>query len=126
MNNTSIILLVGLFILIIVGVLWLLLRKLTKENKITKLSESEIEWQEIKCPKCQHAMECGYSMAGRGVIWREKHAKRPGLFATIFSALDNTMSISAPPALNLSWHCQHCKLIMLDHSKMVKVKKHKE
>ena len=110
------------FMLIVIGVLWVAVRKLIKGNKVLKLKESEINWEEIKCPKCQVLMEAGYSMAGRGIIWREKRAKKPGTFSTIGSVLDNTLSINIPPALNISWRCRSCKLIVLDNSKLVKIK----
>ena len=122
MDNSYLVFLLVLFALIIIGVFWILVRKLVKSNRVLKLNESEINWEEIECPKCQIPMESGYSMAGRGVIWREKGAKRPGTFSTIGSVLENTMSINMPPALNISWRCHNCKLIVLDHSKMVKVK----
>jgi len=122
-DNTVLIFSLIVFTVIVFGVFWFVISKVIKGNDVVKLKESEIEWGKIKCPKCHAQMEPGYSMAGRGVIWRGTGDGRPGLFITITSVLENTMSLNAPPALNISWRCLNCKLILLDHSKMVKVKK---
>ena len=122
MDISYIVFLVIVAALIVISAFLIIIRKLVKGNKVEILNESQINWEETKCPKCQVPMESGYSMAGRGVIWRERSGKKPGTFSTIASVLDNTMSISMPPALNISWRCQSCKLIILDNSRMVKVK----
>ena len=122
MDISYLVFLVIVATLIVIGAFLIIIRKLVKGNEIELLYESQISWEETKCPRCQVPMESGYSMAGRGVIWRERSAKKPGTFSTIASVLENTMSINMPPALNISWRCKSCKLIVLDNSKMVKVK----
>jgi hypothetical protein len=97
-------------------------RKINKANSVVKLKGSEIEWQELQCPKCQKVMDTGLSIAGRGIIWREKTDLKPGLFFNIGSVLENTISLNLLPALNISWRCSCCKLVILDNSKMVKIK----
>jgi hypothetical protein len=97
-------------------------RKIIKRTSVIKLKESEIEWKELKCPKCQKVMDTGLSLARRGIIWREKTEKKPGLFSNIDSVLENTINLSILPASNISWRCSSCKLVILDNSKMVKIK----
>jgi len=109
--------LIGLSLLIV------LVLKIAKKNKVVKLHENRIVWTEIRCPNCRNIMEQGYSMAGRGIIWRGKNEKKPGLFSTIGSVLENTASFNSPPALNLSWRCKQCNFLILDNSKMIKLKK---
>ena len=123
MDKTLLLSIPIIIIAILAGVLGMVIRKIVKANTVVKLKKSEIEWAEIKCPKCQQVMERGLSLAGRGIIWSEKDGKKPGTLATSIAALDNTLSINIPPALNVSWRCSRCKLIILDHSKLVKVKK---
>ncbi len=41
------------FALIVIGVFWIIIQKPVKGNNVLKLNESEINWEEIKCPKCQ-------------------------------------------------------------------------
>ena len=123
MDKTVLFALPILVIAILAVVLGVVIRRLVPAPPVVKLMESEIEWTEFNCPKCQQAMETGLSLAGRGIIWSEKDKKKPGLFATVIAALDNTLSLNIPPALHVSWRCSRCKLIILDHSKMVKVKK---
>ena len=123
MDNTYLIITTILILVIVTAILWVIIRKIIKGNIVIKLNESDIVWKELKCPQCQELMETGFSLAGRGIIWREKNEKKPGLFVTIGSVLDNTLSLNAPPALNISWRCNNCKLVMLDNSKMIKIKK---
>lgn len=70
---------------IIAVVLLASIRKISKRNSVVKLKQSEIEWIELKCPKCQKIMDTGYSFAGRGIIWREKSEKKPDLFSNLGS-----------------------------------------
>ncbi len=96
-------------------------RKIGKNNTTVKIKKSDIEWTPMQCPNCHNPMENGYSMAGRGIIWREKSQNMPGTFSNMGSNLDNTCSISLPTAINISWHCANCKLLLTDHSRMVNV-----
>jgi len=102
-------------------VLLVAIRRINKKNTVVKLKKSEIEWKDLKCPKCQKVMDTGFSLPGRGIIWREKNEKKPGPFSNIGSVLENTISLNFLPALNISWRCCSCKLVILDISKMVKV-----
>ena len=114
---------IAVFIItIILVVLLVAIRKLNKRNTVVKIKKSEIEWKELKCPMCQKVMATGFSLPGRGIIWSDKNEKKPGPFANIGSVLENTISINFLPALNISWRCSSCKLVILDISKMVKVK----
>ena len=111
-----------LFWVILTIVLLAAVRKIIKGNSVVKLKESEIEWKELKCPKCQKVMDTGLSLARRGIIWREKTEMKPGLFSSIGSVLENTISLNILPASNISWRCSSCKLVIIDNSKMVKIK----
>ena len=109
-------------ILIIFAIaLLIIIRKVNKRNTVVSLEKSEIEWKELKCPKCQKVMITGFALPGRGIIWHEKNEKKPGPFSNIGSVLENTVGLSFLPALNISWRCSNCKLVILDISKMVKV-----
>ena len=100
----------------------ILLRHIAKKNTVIKQEKYRVEWQALNCPVCRNAMEEGFSLAGRGIIWRGKDDKEPGMFSTMGSVLENTLSLRARPALNLSWRCKTCGLVVLDHSKMIAVK----
>ena len=101
--------------------LLVIIGKVNKRNTVVKLKKSEIEWKKLKCPKCQKVMDTGFSLPGRGIIWREKNEKKPGPFSNVGSVLENTVSLSFLQPLNISWRCSSCKLVTLDISKMVKV-----
>lgn len=126
MDTTYLVIIITTVVILITVILAIVLlaavRKVNKGNSVIKLKESEVEWKELKCPKCQKVMDTGLSLAGRGIIWREKIEKKPGLFSNIGSVLENTISLNILPALNISWRCSSCKLVILDNSKMVKIK----
>lgn len=126
MDSTYIVIIITTVVILITVILAIVLlatvRKINKGNNVIKLKESEIEWKELRCPKCQKVMDTGLSLAGRGIIWREKTEKKPRLFSNIGSVLENTISMNVLPASNISWRCSSCKLVILDNSKMVKIK----
>jgi len=126
MDTTNLVIIITTVVILITVILVIVLlvavRKINKGNSVIKLKESEMEWKELKCPKCQKLMDTGLSLAGRGIIWREKTEKKPGLFSNIGSVLENTISLNVLPTLNVSWRCSSCKLVILDNSKMVKIK----
>ncbi len=104
-------------------VLLMTVRKISKSNTVVSKKLSAIVWQELACPKCKITMDEGFSLTGRGIIWRARNEKLPGPLSNIGSVLENSISLNLQPALNLSWRCSHCKLVVIDHAKMVKVKK---
>ena len=103
-------------------VLMITVRRISKSNTVTSTKFSEIVWHELKCPKCNAPMHKGFSLAGRGIIWRDRKEKQPGQFSSIGSVLPNSISLSIQPALNISWRCSACKLVVIDNAKMIKIK----
>ena len=73
-----------------------------------------------RCPQCGAPMEEGWVMLGRGAIWSARRMGRPGTFAHIGVALENTVSLSLPPAANMAWRCPTCRLLLVDYDKLVK------
>jgi hypothetical protein len=71
------------------------------------------------CPNCGGAMAQGWVMLGKGAIFSSRARGRPGLFAHIGKALPNTISMHLKPAANMAWHCSRCRLLLLDHDKLV-------
>jgi hypothetical protein len=70
-------------------------------------------------PRCGVEAREGYVLCGRGIIWADKSGKLFSLFTTIFRALENTISWCLWPAVNLAWHCGSCRIVIVDHSKLV-------
>jgi hypothetical protein len=79
-------------------------------------------WQgrDWACPDCGAPMTQGWVMLGKGAIFSPRSQGRPGFFAHIGSALPNTISMHVPPAVNLAWHCDRCRLLLVDHDKLVR------
>ena len=112
-------------LLTVIGIAFLVyyLRKTEKRNHIVTTHESLLHWQEVKCSHCGKSMEQGYSFTGKGISWTPRHGRKAGNILTIVSILENTFSMRLPQPLNMAWHCNQCKLIVIDHSKMVRFKK---
>ena len=122
MNDTFFVI-VAIFVLVVgLFVLWNFLRKYERRNNVLTVDEASLIWKEVKCVNCGKIMEKGYSYAGRGINWVPKHAKKPGAFSTVGSVLENTYSLRVPPALNMAWYCESCKIVVFDNSKMLKIK----
>ena len=111
------------FAFITVAAVVIAVKKMEKKNKVVEINEALLDWEDIKCPKCQTIMEQGYAFAGKGIIWTAKWNKLPGTFTTTFTSLENTLSMSLSPRVNMAWHCDRCKMVILDHSRMLKRKK---
>lgn len=99
------------------------LRKMERKNRIVSAHESELHWKDIKCSYCGQYVDQGYAFAGKGISWTPRQHRKPGVFSTVVSSLENTISMRIPPPLNMAWHCNNCKLIVIDHSKMISLKK---
>jgi hypothetical protein len=65
-------------------------------------------------------MEQGWALLGKGAIWSSRSRAKPGTFSHIGAALDNTISMSLRPAVNMAWRCASCRLLLLDHAKLVR------
>ena len=111
-----------LTIILMLLFIWILMRKILKKNKVVSADESSLSWKELECPNCERIMEQGYAFAGKGIFWAAKRAKKPGAFSHVGYALENTFGISFRPDLNMAWHCNSCKMILIDHSRILKIK----
>jgi hypothetical protein len=98
--------------------LWLV-RVLLRRNR--SVGDSPLLWQDrdYRCPECGSPMEQGWVLLGKGAIWSPRGKSKPGTFAHIGSALENTISMSLRPAANMAWRCSSCRLLVLDRSKLV-------
>ena len=123
MNHITFIVFPVIFVIIALIFLWVFLRKIVKKNKVEYKDYSLLVWQEYKCLNCREIMEQGFAFTGKGIIWALKNKKKPGAFSNIGQVLENTLSMSFRPALNMAWHCNNCKLIVIDHSRLLKDKK---
>jgi hypothetical protein len=103
-------------------VLWHFLRKVERKNNVLTVTEASLDWNDVKCIKCNQIMNKGYSFAGKGINWMPKDAKKPGAFSTVGSVLENTFSLRIPPVLNMAWYCKSCKVIVVDNSKMLRIR----
>ena len=72
------------------------------------------------CPGCGGPMVEGWLLFGRGAVWSPRAKGPPGTFVTIAESLPNTLSLSLRPAGNQAWRCGDCRLVIFDHSRLVK------
>ena len=121
MNDTLAPIIALIIAIAIVALVMIFLREIDK-NTIVEIDKSKINWEHLNCPKCKREMDNGFSMAGKGITWREKCKKQPGPFNMVGTVLQNTFNLTPSAALNISWYCKACSLIIVDHSKLVKVR----
>jgi hypothetical protein len=100
--------------------LWAIVRHL--QGKACEIPATSDLWsgRSYACPDCGTTMEAGWVMLGKGAIWSSRDKGPPGTFAHIGSALPNTISVSLRPAANMAWRCPSCRLLLIDHGKLVK------
>ncbi len=109
-------------IVLVLLIIWMLMKRILKKNTVVSVDEYSLSWKETRCPNCESRMEEGYAFPGKGIFWTHKRAKKPGAFSHVGLALENTFSVSFRPNLNMAWHCDTCKMILIDHSKMLKIR----
>lgn len=100
-------------------VLLAMVRFLARRNRT--VAEGPVLWEgrDYRCPTCGGTMEQGWVLLGKGAIWSPRGRGRPGTFSHIGSALENTISLSLRPAANMAWRCSACRMLLVDHSKLV-------
>ncbi len=99
--------------------LWLV-RHLQRKNR--SVADDGRLWagRDYRCPACRTPMEQGWALLGKGAIWSSRSRAKPGTFSHLGATLDNTISMSLRPAVNMAWHCASCRLLLLDHAKLVR------
>ena len=106
-------------LLLLVFLLFYLWR-LHQKNTIVVDDPSHWENTDYHCPRCGQPMSAGFILAGKGIIWAPQDWKRVSMFQNIGQVLENTINVVWPPAMNMSWRCEKCQMIVLDHSKLVR------
>ncbi|MBK1700320.1 PF20097 family protein [Thiococcus pfennigii] len=109
---------IGILLLLVVT-LWLL-HRLSKRHVAVANRAGLWHGRDYRCPACGQPMNQGWVMLGKGAIWSPRGKGSPGTFAHIGQALDNTISLALRPAANMAWRCPHCRLLLIDHDKLVK------
>lgn len=99
--------------------LWLV-RTIQRRNRTVSDDPRLWEGSDYRCPKCGIDMEQGWVLLGKGAIWSSRRQGKAGTFSHIGSSLENTISMSLRPASNMAWRCHGCRLLLLDHDKLVK------
>jgi len=76
--------------------------------------------RDYPCPQCGAPMQQGWVLLGKGAIWSERAAGRPGAFSHLGQALPNTISMQLKPAANMAWRCDACRILTVDYDKLVR------
>lgn len=109
---------IGIGVLALAFLLLFLLRMRRTNRTVTERSQL---WQgrDYACPACGQPMTQGWVLMGKGAIWSERGRGRPGTFALVTNALPNTFSLRVRPASNMAWRCTDCRMLLIDHDKLV-------
>jgi hypothetical protein len=100
--------------------LLLLVRRIDRRNRTEPDTPALWTGRDYPCPHCGARMQQGWVLLGKGAIWSGRGQGRPGAFSHIGAALDNTISLSMRPGANMAWRCEDCRLLLLDHDKLVR------
>lgn len=116
---------VGAITVVMAIVLYLVFRRLFRMNasreEITSADVARIP--RYVCPKCNFEMEPGFVMINKGMIWRRATDPPFGAFSGMNNLVSNTMNLHIGFWQNIAWRCQRCQFVMVDHSRLVKIKK---
>ena len=105
--------------IILLIVVFLFLRKTIKKNLKT-MSFDELRRFGIasyKCPRCNQEMKQGFRLSNQAIIWRSKDEKVKTMAPE--RMLSNTMNFTVSTKENLAWHCESCKLILVDYNQLI-------
>jgi len=111
----------GLAVVVLMG-LYGALRRMRRRATVVDFSSQLWDRKDYRCPECGCSMTQGWALAGKGIIWRSRGQAAPGALAHIGQALKNTLSLAARPELNMAWRCEACRLVLVDHAKLVRVR----
>ena len=103
--------------------MWVIVRRVGRKSQVVPETGDLWEGRAFRCPVCGAPMDEGYVLGGRGLIWSRRGQAKRWTFAHIGEALDNTLSLSLSPAVNLAWRCEPCRMLLVDHDKMVRPNK---
>jgi len=106
--------------LLAIGTLLALVYWVGRRNRVVADDPALWSGRDYPCPQCGAPMRQGWVMLGKGAIWSERAAGRPGAFAHIGQALPNTISMQLKPAANMAWRCDACRILTIDHDKLVR------
>lgn len=120
MNTDSYPFLAGLVGVGALILLLLVVRRIDRRNRTVSDDPGLWDGRDYACPQCGAPMEQGWVLMGKGAIWSPRGGGRPGPFTNIGSALPNTLSLSLRPGSNMAWECSNCRLLTLDHDKLVR------
>lgn len=125
MMQRELILIVALavtLLLIAALVAMFIVRRTREANPMGNQNEmplGRLDQQFYKCPKCQTYMLSGFCYAARGLFWRGIEDKAPGMFSPVGKFVVNTLNHGFKPRGNPAWRCEHCNLLLIDHSILV-------
>ncbi|MBK1645433.1 hypothetical protein CKO25_12415 [Thiocapsa imhoffii] len=101
------------------GLLWFIVRTIQRSSR--EIADTPTLWvgRDYACPACARPLRQGWVLMGKGAIWAERDQRPLSPFVHIGNAMPNTISMSWRPATNLAWRCEHCELLLIDHSRLV-------
>jgi len=120
MDFDSYLLLAGLGGAAALFALLLIVRRIDKRNRTVPDDPQLWYGRDYPFPTCGASMERGWVLMGKGAIWSPHNRGKPGAFSNIGSALPNTLSLSMRPGVNMAWRCEPCRMLTLDHDKLVR------
>jgi hypothetical protein len=105
------------FTLLILAII-LIIKQVKNNHSYTTYPQTEAKRPEkVLCPYCQEVMEPGYSIATRGLAFRNINSNPSHII--INNLLSNTLNYTFRVKENAAWHCPKCEVVTIDHSALV-------
>ena len=90
-----------------------------QNNRAVRDRRSLWDGRNYACPQCGGPMAQGWVQVSNGIAWSARRRGRPAGLYLSAETLENTQSMHFRPASNMAWRCPGCKLLVVDHDKMV-------
>lgn len=102
------------------GLLLLLVRRIQRKSRVQTETAHTWSGRDYSCPQCNAPLQPGRVLCGKGILWSDRDGPPVRWHAHIGQALENTISLHLPPALNQAWRCPACRLVLIDHSRLLR------
>jgi hypothetical protein len=90
-----------------------------RHNRAVREHRALWDGRSYACPHCGGTMAQGWVQVSHGISWSARRRGRPAGLTAPGSTLPNTQSVHLRTASNMGWHCPKCRLLLVDHAKMV-------
>ena len=116
--NFSIAIIGALACVVVLTLLFIRQRKLYATINSISIKDYKPHTDFYNCPECNNKMDSGFRIANQGIFWTTE-LKGIYLKQLTSTPLTNTAAVYARNNGNKAWKCDKCKLILIDHNRLL-------